>query len=149
MFAGSFDDLPEELLLCLFKMLDRRTLINCALVCSKWRRVAYDESLWKCLNIPERRLNIKTLDFLLKRNIKFLSIAYSHVSRLSRVLNLIFTIMIEFQIYGDTKYLFETPFTRLQYLDMSAVFLSTRSNNNNNNNDKHVSIQKFCFYFQA
>jgi len=61
-------------------MLDKYTLSKCAYVCNQWRRISYDESLWQGLNIPRRRMNITTLDGLLKRNIKFLSISHSTVS---------------------------------------------------------------------
>lgn len=80
MFIDYFDNLPEELILHIFKMLDKRTLTKCAYVCSQWRRIVYDESLWHCLNIPCRRMSILALDNLLKRNIKFLSISHANVS---------------------------------------------------------------------
>lgn len=64
-------------------MLNKRTLTKCAYVCKKWRRISYDESLWKSLNIPHRRLRIMTLDNLLKRNIRHLSISHSNVSNQS------------------------------------------------------------------
>lgn len=79
-FEDHFDRIPEEVTLHIFKMLDKYTLTKCALVCSQWKRIAYDESLWKCLNIPHRRMSIMTLDNLLKRNIKFLSISHANVS---------------------------------------------------------------------
>lgn len=62
-------------------MLDKRTLTKCAYVCSQWRRIAYDETLWQCLNIPCRRMSVTALDNLLKRNVKFLSISHANVSR--------------------------------------------------------------------
>ncbi|XP_025406175.1 S-phase kinase-associated protein 2 [Sipha flava] len=101
---NNFDTLPEEVILHIFKMLDKRTLTKCAYVCSQWHRIAYDESLWQCLNIPCRRMSTIALDNLLKRNIKFLSLSHAN-------------------IYVDTVYTFETPLPKLQYLDMSAVFI--------------------------
>lgn len=83
LFSDYFDTLPEELMLYIFKMLDKRTLTKCAYVCTQWKRIAYDESLWYCLNIPYRRISNLALDSLLKRNIKFLSISHGNVSQLS------------------------------------------------------------------
>lgn len=80
MFIDHFDSLPEEVFLQIFRLLDKRNLIKCAHVCSKWRRIVYDESLWQCVNIPCRRMDIVTLDNLLKRNVKFLSISHANVS---------------------------------------------------------------------
>jgi len=64
----------------IFQMMDKRTLIKCAFVCHKWRRISYDESLWQCLNIPSRRMRILTLENLLARNIKYFSASHSNVS---------------------------------------------------------------------
>jgi len=150
MLTVNFEGLPEELILHIFKMLNKYTLTKCAFVCKQWRRIAYDESLWKCLNIPYRHMNIMTLDHLLRRNIKLLSISYAKVSYLFYIFNLIFTIMTKFQIYIDTEYSFETPLTTLQYLDMSDVFVTVESNNNNNNNNSKHKIQynNFIFIFR-
>lgn len=79
-FLDHFDRLPEEVILYIFKILDKLTLTKCAFVCHKWRRIAYDESLWQCLNIPNRRMSIMALDSILKRNVKYLSISHSNVS---------------------------------------------------------------------
>ncbi|XP_050435636.1 S-phase kinase-associated protein 2 [Adelges cooleyi] len=99
-----FDTVPEEVILHLFKMLDKHTLTKCAYVCRQWRRIAYDESLWQSLNIPYRRMSIMALDNILRRNVKFLSISHSN-------------------IYVDMRYVFETSLPKLQYLDLSAVFM--------------------------
>jgi len=123
--------LPEEVILHIFKMLDKRTLTKCAYVCSKWRRITYDESLWQCLNIPRRRMSVMTLDNLLRRNIKFLSISHANVSYPILYFEYMLTVMIIFQIYVDTEYSFKTPLTKLKYLDMGTVFILVEGNNNN------------------
>lgn len=78
-------------------MLDKRTLTKCAYVCRQWRRIACDESLWQCLNIPCRRMSIMALDNLLKRNIKFISLSHANVSFLLNNLDLLL-IIITFNI---------------------------------------------------
>lgn len=121
-----FDWLPEEMILNIFKILDRRTLIKCTYVCKKWRRIAYDESLWQCLNIPRRRMTVMALDKLLRRNIKFISLSHGTVSYLSNGLDLVFNVIFKFQIIGSQFYTFEIPLSKLQYLDMSAVIISVK-----------------------
>lgn len=79
LLADDFDTLPEEIVLKIFQMMDKRTLLKCAFVCQKWRRISYDESLWQCLNIPSRRMSILTLENLLARNIKYFSASHSNV----------------------------------------------------------------------
>jgi len=83
LLTDDFDTLPEEIVLKIFKMVDKRTLLKCALVCHQWRRIAYDESLWQHLNIPSRRMSVKTLDNILARNIKYFSASHSNVSKIS------------------------------------------------------------------
>mmetsp|Transcript_7395 Transcript_7395/g.14825 ORF Transcript_7395/g.14825 Transcript_7395/m.14825 type:complete len:312 (+) Transcript_7395:351-1286(+) len=39
--------IPEELLGLIFKGLDPKSLVQCALVCTHWKRVAFDDSLWE------------------------------------------------------------------------------------------------------
>lgn len=80
MITDQFDGLPEELVLYIFKMLDKPTLVKCAFVCREWKRLAYDESLWHSLNIPSHRMSLMALDNILKRNVRFLSISHSNVS---------------------------------------------------------------------
>jgi len=104
-----FDTLPEEIVLKIFQMMDKRTLIKCAFVCHKWRRISYDESLWQCLNIPSRRMRILTLENLLARNIKYFSVSHSN-----------------FCIF-ENQYLFKTSFPKLQYLDLSSVFIHVKT----------------------
>ncbi|VVC27076.1 Hypothetical protein CINCED_3A000908 [Cinara cedri] len=104
---NQFDGLPEELMLYIFKMLDKPTLIKCAFVCKEWKRITYDESLWHSLNIPCRRMSLMTLDNILRRNVRFLSISHSN-------------------IYVDNGHLFETLLPKLQYLDVSAVYINVQ-----------------------
>lgn len=100
-----FNTLPEEIVLKIFKMMSKRTLLKCALVCHQWRRIAYDESLWQHLNIPSRRISIMTLDNLLARNIKYFSASHSNLYIIAN------------------QCLFKTTFPKLQYLDLSSVFM--------------------------
>ncbi|XP_025192919.1 S-phase kinase-associated protein 2 [Melanaphis sacchari] len=109
MSNDDFDTLPEEIVLKIFHLMDRRTLIKCAFVCHKWRRISYDESLWQCLNIPSRRMSISTLEILLGRNIKYFSTSHSN-----------------FYIF-ENQYLFKTPLPKLQYLDLSSVFIHVKT----------------------
>lgn len=95
-FAVNFDWLPEEVILHIFKMLDKHSLTKCAYVCNQFRRIAYDACLWQCLNIPRRRMSVMSLGNLLERNIKFLSISHANVSYWPCILNTILFVMIIF-----------------------------------------------------
>ncbi|XP_060859790.1 S-phase kinase-associated protein 2-like [Metopolophium dirhodum] len=100
---------PEEILLKIFKMMDKRTLVTCTRVCHQWRRIAYDESLWQQLNIYSRSMSILTLDHLLARNIKYFSASHSN-----------------FYVFKN-QYLCKTPFPKLQYLDLSSVIMDYKT----------------------
>ena len=43
------DELPEELLRSVFRLLDHRSLGRCARVCRNWRRLACNRGVWAAL----------------------------------------------------------------------------------------------------
>lgn len=57
------DQLPDCVLLKIFSLLRRTTLCQLALVCKQWRRLAYDCSLWRFVNL--HRLKPYHLDKLI------------------------------------------------------------------------------------
>jgi len=82
MFTDDFVKLPEEIVLNIFKMMDKPTLVKCMRVCHQWQRIASDKSLWQHLNIKSHCMKLLTLDNLLARNIKYFSASHSNVSKL-------------------------------------------------------------------
>uniref|UniRef100_A0A8C0ETK4 S-phase kinase-associated protein 2 n=1 Tax=Bubo bubo TaxID=30461 RepID=A0A8C0ETK4_BUBBB len=52
----SWDVIPDELLLAIFAYLPLNDLLEASLVCKRWRRLSFDESLWQSLDLTGRHL---------------------------------------------------------------------------------------------
>ncbi|XP_062455263.1 S-phase kinase-associated protein 2 [Rhea pennata] len=52
----SWDALPDELLLAVFAYLPLNDLLKVSLICKRWRRLSFDESLWQTLDLTGRNL---------------------------------------------------------------------------------------------
>ncbi|KAM6474269.1 S-phase kinase-associated protein 2 [Liasis olivaceus] len=54
--TGSWDTLPDELLLGIFSYLTLTDLRKVSRVCQRWRRLSLDESLWQTLDLADQNL---------------------------------------------------------------------------------------------
>ncbi|NXX15867.1 SKP2 protein, partial [Podargus strigoides] len=52
----SWDALPDELLLAIFAYLPLSDLLKVSLICKRWHRLSFDESLWQTLDLTGRNL---------------------------------------------------------------------------------------------
>ncbi|NXE06455.1 SKP2 protein, partial [Lophotis ruficrista] len=52
----SWDTLPDELLLAIFAYLPLNDLLKVSLICKRWHRLSFDESLWQTLDLTGRNL---------------------------------------------------------------------------------------------
>ncbi|NXI68349.1 SKP2 protein, partial [Anseranas semipalmata] len=52
----SWDALPDELLLAIFAYLPLNDLLKVSLICKRWHRLSFDESLWQTLDLTCRNL---------------------------------------------------------------------------------------------
>ncbi|NXF96956.1 SKP2 protein, partial [Eubucco bourcierii] len=52
----SWDMLPDELLLAIFAYLPLSDLLKVSLICKRWHRLSFDESLWQTLDLTGRNL---------------------------------------------------------------------------------------------
>ncbi|CAF0728803.1 unnamed protein product [Didymodactylos carnosus] len=59
--------LPDETLLYIFKYLNISELIIAGSICKTWRRIAYDDELWKRIDLTYRLLTVRQLMKFLKR----------------------------------------------------------------------------------
>lgn len=67
-FAGTtIEKLPDKVLLHIFSYLSHKEICQMARVCKKWRMIAYDTRLWKCVSLrPEvSGLHVGSLESLL------------------------------------------------------------------------------------
>ncbi|NWW45069.1 SKP2 protein, partial [Pedionomus torquatus] len=61
----SWDALPDELLLAIFAYLPLGDLMKVSLVCKRWHRLSFDESLWQTLDLTGRNLPSEVIGQLL------------------------------------------------------------------------------------
>ncbi|CAG0925069.1 unnamed protein product, partial [Notodromas monacha] len=59
------DRFSDEIILMIFEWLPKPVLASCARVCKRWRRLAYDESLWQFFDLGSRRVESGTVSHLL------------------------------------------------------------------------------------
>ncbi|XP_066844751.1 S-phase kinase-associated protein 2 isoform X2 [Anser cygnoides] len=52
----SWDALPDELLLAIFAYLPLSDLLKVSMICKRWHRLSFDESLWQTLDLTSRNL---------------------------------------------------------------------------------------------
>ncbi|NWI30244.1 SKP2 protein, partial [Sula dactylatra] len=52
----SWDALPDELLLAIFAYLPINDLLKASLICKRWHRLAFDESLWQTLDLTDTKV---------------------------------------------------------------------------------------------
>ncbi|CAH0404167.1 unnamed protein product [Chilo suppressalis] len=75
----AFNILSDEMILSVFRWLPKRTLANCMLVCKRWHRVAYDETLWQRLDLGNKTLNKDALGRILDRKPLIVRLASSEI----------------------------------------------------------------------
>jgi F-box-like len=79
-FQGYFNQLSDEMVLSIFRWVPKQQLNKLALVCKKWRQVAYDDTLWGRLDLGGKTLHARNLEHILKRGVSILRLAACCVS---------------------------------------------------------------------
>uniref|UniRef100_A0A1E1XDG1 Putative s-phase kinase-associated protein 2 n=1 Tax=Amblyomma aureolatum TaxID=187763 RepID=A0A1E1XDG1_9ACAR len=74
-----FMDLSDETILEVFKWLPKSVLISCGRVCRRWMRLAFDESLWRRLDLGKKHLGPGVLGNVLSRGVTVLRLATADV----------------------------------------------------------------------
>ncbi|CAN8009913.1 unnamed protein product [Ixodes pacificus] len=110
-----FMKLSDETILDIFKWLPKPVLASCGRVCRRWSHLAFDESLWRRLDLAKRYLNPGVLRLVLSRGVVVLKLAMSEVK------GPLFD--------GDTPlcHPVDSRFSKLQYLDLSMASIPTKT----------------------
>lgn len=74
-----FSDLSDETILEIFKWLPRPTLALCGRVCRRWMELAFDESLWRRLDLSKKHLGPGVLGNVLNRGVVILRLATADI----------------------------------------------------------------------
>ncbi|XP_041474974.1 S-phase kinase-associated protein 2-like [Lytechinus variegatus] len=67
--ADPFLYLSDEVILSIFHWLPKKSLTHCAKVCRRWRRLSYDEELWRKVDLSSRNFLPGILGLILERGI--------------------------------------------------------------------------------
>ena len=67
-------DMPDEILLKMFKYLDRKNLLRCGKVSRRFRKISQDDSLWQKVNLCRKTVPSEFLQTILKNGCKYLSL---------------------------------------------------------------------------
>lgn len=108
--ADGFSRLSDEIILCVFRWLPKATIARCAQVSKRWKRLAYDEALWRRLDLSGVSLKPTVLGTVLMRGTQVLRLAKTEVCD---------------PIYDANAPALTRPSMRnLQYLDLSMAAVS-------------------------
>ncbi|CAN8003785.1 unnamed protein product, partial [Ixodes hexagonus] len=108
-----FMKLSDETILDIFKWLPKSVLTSCGRVCRRWSHLAFDESLWRRLDLSKRYLNPGILGIVLNRGVVALKLAMSEVKG---------------PLFNSDTLLcrpVDNKFSKLQYLDISMTSIPT------------------------
>ena len=76
-----FEDLPNEILLEIFSLLDIKGVLQCGQVSQRLRAIANDQSLWSKLNLFGRKVPYGFIEKAIQNGCEYLNLGFSHVSR--------------------------------------------------------------------
>lgn len=104
-----FASLPDEVLLMMFKYLPKTTLISCACVCRRWKRIAYDNDLWPRIDLSTRKLVPGSMAHVLLRGPQILRMAQTEVGT---------------PIFKNLEETMEIHVSKIEFLDLSMASIS-------------------------
>ncbi|CAH1772553.1 unnamed protein product [Owenia fusiformis] len=106
-----FNILSDEMVLSIFKWIPKSMLAKNARVCKRWNRLAFDESLWRRLDLANKVLLPGVMGRLLNRGVMVLRLAKAEV------LSPVFTDL--------STSLHSSCMSRVQYLDLSMAVVTS------------------------
>lgn len=109
-----FADLSDETILEIFKWLPKPTLATCGRVCRRWMEIAFDESLWRRLDLSKKHLGPGVLGNVLNRGVVVLRLATAEIK------SPVFTDTPMLSYPADESW----PSCKVQYLDLSMASIS-------------------------
>ncbi|XP_076355094.1 S-phase kinase-associated protein 2-like isoform X1 [Tachypleus tridentatus] len=103
-------EMSDEIILHILKWLPKSVLARCAQVNKRWKRLAYDESLWKRVDLGKKHLQPGVLGQVIDRGVVIMRLAMSEV---------------KLPIFNDFSLALKRHScqrcSKLQYLDLSMV----------------------------
>lgn len=72
----------QTAMLAVFRFLNMKDLLNCALVCRTWARYSIDPSLWKKLDMSHYNLRSLHLTVIIRRQPEYLSLDWTNINKM-------------------------------------------------------------------
>ncbi|GFQ67652.1 s-phase kinase-associated protein 2 [Trichonephila clavata] len=104
-----FAKITDEIILYIFQMLPKPTLLQCAAVCKRWRDLSYDETLWKRYDFGKKIIKPCVLEHLMLKGITILRLAMSDIKS---------------PVFSENFLRDSQWYCNLKYLDLSMVTVS-------------------------
>ncbi|GFY15411.1 hypothetical protein TNCV_1572221 [Trichonephila clavipes] len=101
-----FAKITDEIILYIFQMLPKPTLLQCSAVCKRWRNLSNDETLWKRYDFGKRIIKPCVLEHLMLKGITILRLAMSDIKS---------------PVFSENFLRDSQWYCNLQYLDLSMV----------------------------
>ena len=75
----TFNHMPDEVQLKIFKTLEIKDLICCAQVSKRTRRICHDESIWKKVNLNKKLVPSEFIEKILENGCKYINLTYTKI----------------------------------------------------------------------
>ncbi|XP_013774923.1 S-phase kinase-associated protein 2-like [Limulus polyphemus] len=108
-----FSQISDEIILQIFKWLPKYALARCAQVSKRWKGLAYDESLWKRVDLGKKHLQPGVLGMVIDRGVIIMRLCMSEVK---------LPVFDSFSLIQKRHNFYR--YSKLQYLDLSMVTIS-------------------------
>ena len=83
--TASFYDLPDKILLQIFKNLEFYDNASASQVCTRWKKACEDQSLWLKINLTDRIVPAKFIEKALKNGCQYLGLCGTEMQEVPEV----------------------------------------------------------------
>ena len=63
---ATIEELPDEIMMEIFLLMSIKEICRCAQVCQRWRILSEDESLWRKINLSDKKVPVKFVEKVLR-----------------------------------------------------------------------------------
>ena len=63
---ATIEELPDEIMMEILSLMSIKEICCCAQVCQRWRILSEDESLWRKINLSDKKVPVKFVEKVLR-----------------------------------------------------------------------------------
>ena len=117
--TASFDDLPDEIILQIFKNLEFYDNAASAQVCKRWKLLSEDQTLWQKINLVSKKVPAKFIEKALRHGCQYLNLCGTEIESVPGP--------DSFSVKNQLKYLSISCYDELENLLGATQFLEKLS----------------------